>query len=199
MKNKKNLILIVGSSGTGKTEIAKELIRSHKFNRAITCTTREIRDGEHHGIDYIFTSKEKLEKMHKEDLLIENPAQYGGNYYACPKSSLSDKKTTILIVELNGLKEIYKNLKEDRTISVKKVFLEPLEESIILERLKKRNSTKKEIDTRIKLLQEEKKWSEYKGFDLRIKQDTSLSMVDSINKTIAKITSLNFKKPSNSR
>ena len=62
----KNLYVISGSSGVGKGTVIKEFLNRHpEFKLSISCTTRGKRDGEVHGENYFFLTKEEFENCIK--------------------------------------------------------------------------------------------------------------------------------------
>ncbi|MCQ2772185.1 MAG: AAA family ATPase [Bacilli bacterium] len=95
------MIILVGASASGKTEVAKLLASKHGIVKAITTTTRKMRVGERDGVDYFFISKEEFLKRKKEDSFVET-TEYNSNYYGCSKSQIADDKA--VIVDPNGLK-----------------------------------------------------------------------------------------------
>jgi len=95
------MILLVGASASGKTEIAKYLRRQYGIVKAITHTSRSPRVGEKDGIDYFFVSKDKFLSLIKDGCFVEHTL-YNGNYYGCSKSQIADDKC--VIVDPNGLK-----------------------------------------------------------------------------------------------
>ena len=66
------LIIISGPSGVGKDTIARRLIkrRPDDFYFVVTATTREPRDGEVEGYDYLFVSNDEFAHMIEEDELL---------------------------------------------------------------------------------------------------------------------------------
>ena len=68
MSNKGKLVVLSAPSGAGKTSICKELLKRNKnWLFSVSVTTREKRDNEVDGVDYIFISKEKF------DLIFDYP------------------------------------------------------------------------------------------------------------------------------
>lgn len=107
------MIILVGPSASGKSEICKTLCFKFNFNKFITTTTRCIRVNEINGVDYHFISKDEFLKKIKENKFIEY-VEYNGNYYGTEKNNISDN--TVLIIEPNGLKE-FKKLNDPSIIS----------------------------------------------------------------------------------
>ena len=104
------MLILIGASASGKTEIAKILIKEYDFKKMVTTTTRRKRKGEVNKIDYNFISKNKFEKMKKENKFLET-VQYNENYYGTPtKGATIDK---VLIVEPEGANSIYEKRIED--------------------------------------------------------------------------------------
>ncbi len=95
------MILLVGASASGKTEIAKYLAKSHGIKKAITHTTRKMREGERQDVDYHFVDEATFQRMLKEDKFVEHTC-YNGNHYGCSKDEIADDKCVILDPE--GLK-----------------------------------------------------------------------------------------------
>lgn len=110
------MLVIVGPSASGKTQIVQLLIKNYNMEKLVTYTTRPMRVGEVDGRDYHFISKDEFLKRLDENFFIEH-VNYNGNYYGTSRSDLSENK--VVILEPNGLKHY---LKEARDI-IKVVFL----------------------------------------------------------------------------
>ena len=54
------MILLVGASASGKTEVAKLLKALYGIKKVITHTTRPIRKSEENDVDYHFVSKDEF-------------------------------------------------------------------------------------------------------------------------------------------
>lgn len=62
--NRKNNIIVIGPTCSGKTTFAKKLEQFEQYNRIVTYTTRPKRPDEVDGVDYHFISNEEfLEKI----------------------------------------------------------------------------------------------------------------------------------------
>ena len=95
------MLVIVGPSASGKTQIVQQLIKNYNMEKLVTYTTRPMRVGEVDGKDYHFISKEEFLKKLDEGFFIEHVC-YNGNYYGTSFSDLSDNK--VVILEPTGLK-----------------------------------------------------------------------------------------------
>ena len=105
--SKKGSILILsGPSGCGKSSLLKELYKEIKdYYFSISTTTREIRAGEKHGVDYYFVSKEDFEQDIKNNNFLEY-ALVHGNYYGTSlkpvKEALENKMLVIFDIDVQG-------------------------------------------------------------------------------------------------
>lgn len=82
------LVIITGSTASGKDTIAKELLKKFpNFSKIITTTTRPPRIGEINGQDYYFVLKETFFEMRRLGKLLEE-VKYSGNYYGTTKEEV---------------------------------------------------------------------------------------------------------------
>jgi len=108
---KKQLILILGTTGTGKgTQIALLKERHPEFQYALSVTSRPIRPGEEEGENYFFVSKEEFESYIREGMLLEYDQSHGKHYYGILKKPLEDAiedgKVVIREISMRGFKEL---------------------------------------------------------------------------------------------
>lgn len=78
------MIIFVGASASGKTELAKLLFNTYGYLKIITTTTRPMRTNERQGIDYHFLSKEEFLEMQERNAFVE-VTHYQGNLYGMQK------------------------------------------------------------------------------------------------------------------
>ncbi len=99
------LVVVSGFSGAGKGTMMKEMIQKYDYHLSISATTRNPREGEVHGKDYYFCSKDEFQNMIANHELIEW-AEYVGNYYGTPKkyveALLEEGKDVLLEIEMQG-------------------------------------------------------------------------------------------------
>ena len=114
MKNKGNLIVISGPSGTGKGTVCKELLKAQpEIVFSISATTRKPRPGEVNGKDYWFLSKEEFQQMIAENRLLEWAEVYG-NYYGTPAENVQKmflKEGTFIFLLPPSLAELEKRIR----------------------------------------------------------------------------------------
>lgn len=107
------MIILIGPSASGKTEIAKLLIKNFNYKKFITTTSRKIRVNEINDVDYHFVSKEEFIEKIKNNEFIEY-VLYNDNFYGTYKNEIDLDK--VLIVEPSGLK-VFKSLNDPTIIS----------------------------------------------------------------------------------
>ena len=95
------MLILCGASASGKTVTALNLQKRYGLVKAITTTTRQLREGEKDGVDYFFISEEEFEKRLKEGRFVES-SLYNGNYYGCGKDQVDDNK--VIVLDPNGLR-----------------------------------------------------------------------------------------------
>jgi guanylate kinase len=80
---KGHLLIITGASGVGKTVDANEFIKLEPdFKKLVTETTRSLRPGEVHGVDYYFRSNDEFQKLYQSGFYAEineyRPGEFKG-------------------------------------------------------------------------------------------------------------------------
>ena len=143
MKNQKKLIILTGPSGVGKGTVVKEILSKEKnIWLSISATTREPRDGEQEGENYYFLNQEKFKEMIEQNLFLEW-AQFAGNYYGTPLSSVNEKIkkgfNVLLEIEVEGAKQIKEKFPESLSI-----FLLPPDKAELERRIRNRGTEKEE-------------------------------------------------------
>lgn len=137
------MLILVGPSASGKTQIVKILREKYGLNKMVTYTSRTMRPGEKEGIDYFFLTKEEFEKRINEGFFIEYVV-YNGNYYGTALSQVSSDK--VVILEPTGLKHYINKIRDE----VKVAFLRCSTE-IVRIRMKERGDDPEVIKKRLLL------------------------------------------------
>ena len=143
MKNLKKLIIITGPSGVGKGTVVKELLdRNKDIWLSISATTRNPRMGEKDGENYYFISDERFKDMIDKKEFLEW-AQFAGNYYGTPLSTVNEKIekgfVVLLEIEVEGAKQIKEKFPEALSI-----FLLPPSDEELEKRIRNRGTEKEE-------------------------------------------------------
>ena len=132
------LVVISGPSGAGKGTIVKRLLEiCPEIKLSISATTRGPRNGERHGINYFFISKEEFKEMIDNDKFLEYAQAYD-NYYGTPEDYVCKWLKTndvVLEIEMQGAMKIKK-----RAPDALLIFVAPPSLTELYERLKGRKS-----------------------------------------------------------
>ena len=144
-----NLYVISGSSGVGKGTVIKELLRIHPdLKLSVSCTTRKPREGEVHGKNYFFLSREEFLNCVDNNEFLEW-AEFSGNLYGTQKQYIIEKlkagKNLILEIDTQGALNVKKIMPEALLIFILPPSIEELES-----RLRGRN-TESEADIQKRL------------------------------------------------
>ena len=115
----KKIIMLIGPSASGKSTTEKWLFKKG-LNKAVSCTTRKPRKGEKNGVDYFFLSKEEF--LNKTSLIEK--VEFAGNYYGVSDEQIPEGKTTVLVVEPKGAKQILEYYKNDINTKVFIVYFD---------------------------------------------------------------------------
>ena len=136
------MIVLVGASASGKTELAKKLYQQYGYRKCITTTTREPRVNEIDGKDYHFISLHDFLILNDELAFLE-VTMYQDNYYGLQRKDVFING--VVIVDPSGANAIYNKVGKDAFIVYvhsseplrkKRMIERKDDEQIILKRLK---------------------------------------------------------------
>ncbi|KAF3983322.1 MAG: guanylate kinase [Methylococcales symbiont of Hymedesmia sp. n. MRB-2018] len=167
--NKGKLYIISAPSGAGKTSLVKQVVTDlDTIFVSVSHTTRKIRKGERHGIDYFFTSIDDFKQMITGNAFLEN-AQVFDNFYGTARQSVEDilKKGGDVILEIDwqGAQQVRKILLESISL-----FILPPSIEVLKQRLENRGQDSQELITR-RMNGAIKEMQHYKEFDYLIVND----------------------------
>ena len=135
------MLILIGPSASGKTEVAKLLAEKYNITKIVTYTTRKPRIHEIDTVDYNFVSLDEFAKLTEEGFFVET-TYYNSNYYGTAKKDILDDKCIIL--DPNGLKSFIK-LNNKRIVS----FFLSCDENVRFERMIKRKDAIEDAKKRI--------------------------------------------------
>jgi guanylate kinase len=137
-------IVLSAPSGTGKTTLAHRLIEeSDNCVFSLSITTRTPRQGEQHGLDYLFVDGDRFDQMIESGDLAEWAYVHGGRY-GTPKKALNDAadlgQQVVLDIDVQGALQI-----RDAIPDAKLIFVLPPSVDVLLERLRIRGTEESEV------------------------------------------------------
>ena len=134
MKKLGVLSVISGFSGVGKGTIVKKLVAEEDYALSISATSRAPREGEVHGREYFFLTRDEFHSMIESDGLIEW-AEYVNNFYGTPREyveeRLAEGKDVILEIEPQGALKIKEKYPEAVLIFIVPPNAKELEKRLI--------------------------------------------------------------------
>ena len=149
-ENLHKLFVISSPSGGGKTSLINKLFedsRSANFEKSISDTSRQKRQGDLEGKDYYFLSEKDFKDKIKKEEYVEYATVFG-NFYGTSKEEIKKKyNNSNLILELDwqgayAVKELFDD--------AKLIFLVPPSLDDLKQRLIKRNlDSSQEIENRL--------------------------------------------------
>ncbi|MCM1232301.1 MAG: hypothetical protein NC124_19580 [Clostridium sp.] len=99
------IIVLLGASGSGKSTIENELATHHGFEKIISFTTRQPRNGEVNGKDYYFTNNETFTEMLQDNLFAEYDEYSQGRLYGTLRSDYAEGNKVVVLTP-NGLRQL---------------------------------------------------------------------------------------------
>ncbi|MCI6422524.1 MAG: guanylate kinase [Firmicutes bacterium] len=194
MSDRGMLAVVSGFSGAGKGTLMKRLLEKYDcYALSVSATTRAPRDGEEHGREYFFHTKEEFEELILQDALIEY-AKYVDNYYGTPKSyvekQLEAGKDVILEIEIQGALKVKEKLPDTLLL-----FVTPPSAEELKRRLEGRGTeTPEVIASRLRRASEEAKAMPLYDYilvndDLETCVDQMHEIIQSQHNTVANNTS----------
>lgn len=157
------LILILGSSGSGKGTVLSALRKNHsEIVFPVSCTTRQPRPGEKDGEVYHFITKEEFKRKIEAGEFLEWAVVHGDNYYGTLKSEilkpLEEGKIVLREVDVQGLRSIRDLVPAQKLCSI---FLTVENWDTLQRRILKRSQLPaEEIEKRRQSFLKEKEWEE---------------------------------------
>lgn len=153
--NRGKIYVIAAPSGAGKSTLVNALCRlDNNVQLSISHTTRGIRPGEEHGVNYFFTSVSDFKNMIEKNEFLEYAEVYGNLYgtnITTIKDFLATGKDILLEIDWQGARQIRK-LFNDAVL----IFIAPPSLEVLEKRLRDRKTDSQEvIEKRLSLARED--------------------------------------------
>lgn len=169
---KGRIVILSGPSGAGKTTLYKKLFKSNRLKKilvkSISVTTRDKREGERNGQEYIFISKKMFLFKKRAGHFLESQKVFN-DYYGTPNKKVQELlkkgKNVLLCIEVKGSRVVW--LKNPDAL---KIFIKTPSFRALSKRLKKR-ATENVKDLEIRLRTAKKELKEARHYDFIIIND----------------------------
>lgn len=138
------LYTVSAPSGAGKTSLVKALVDSdNQVTVSVSHTTRPMRPGEQHGINYHFVERDEFLAMLDRDAFLEH-AQVFDNFYGTSKhwvqETLASGRDVILEIDWQGAAQVRRLLPD--TVGI---FILPPSQQALRERLTGRGQDEQSV------------------------------------------------------
>lgn len=190
-------IVFCGPSGSGKSSLLKRLMDEYPlvFAFSVSHTTRSPRQGEQHGREYHFVTRDEMNKLIAEQQFLEH-AQFSGNLYGTSKKAvidvLSSGRVCVLDVDIQGVRSLKKTDLNPLFLFIKPPTLDDLEKRLRQRGTETEESLQKRLATAKLELEYEK--SEKNAFDFVIVNDNLESAYLKLKKLVKEAVIPNLEK-----
>ncbi|MDD3088652.1 MAG: guanylate kinase [Candidatus Omnitrophica bacterium] len=164
------IVVLSAPSGSGKTTmVMKVLDKLTDIRRSVSCTTREPREGEAEGDDYIFLAKEEFRDKIDRGEFIEWEENFG-NYYGTLRrqveEAIEEGDDVILSIDVKGARRVKRAFPESVSVFVMPPSREELESRI------KKRALDAEEQVKLRLKESEKEIAAADEYDYLIVNDS---------------------------
>lgn len=182
MRQQGILIVVSGPSGTGKGTICQQLLGNRSdLQYSISATTRAPREGEVHGKNYWFLTRDEFLVMRDQGDLLEWAEVYG-NFYGTPKpyvlAALESGKSVVLEIDTQGAMQIKKDFPDGVY-----VYILPPSFEALAERIRKRGTEEEPVIQR-RLQAAEKELAYVRHYDYMVINDLLNAAVQELDAII---------------
>ena len=137
------LFIVSAPSGTGKTTLVERLVQTVPgLCMSRSYTSRLARAGEQDGVDYNFITRERFERMARENEFLEWADVFGNYYGTCAADTdrhLAAGQDVVLVIDVQGARQV-----RTRGIETVGIFVLPPSADILEQRLRGRSKDSEE-------------------------------------------------------
>jgi guanylate kinase len=163
-RRRRGLLIVLSSpSGAGKSTISRMLLEAdHRITMSVSATTRPMRPGERHDVDYHFVDDGQFDAMIAAGEFVEWAPVFGYRYgtpKAPVKAALRDGRDILFDIDWQGTQQLHSAMGEDLV----RIFLLPPSMDELEKRLHARGTDSGEViaDRMERAAGEISHWAEY--------------------------------------
>eukprot|EP00928_Gymnodinium_smaydae_P089486 TRINITY_DN73441_c0_g1_i1.p1 TRINITY_DN73441_c0_g1~~TRINITY_DN73441_c0_g1_i1.p1 ORF type:complete len:263 (-),score=51.89 TRINITY_DN73441_c0_g1_i1:86-805(-) len=151
-RNYKDVVVIVGPSGVGKSTLIKRLMSEYEgaFGFSVSHTTRQPRPGEVNGVHYNFTEVDKMREAIGKGAFIEHANVHGNIYgtsFAAVEEVTKSGRICLLDIDVQGAQQMKTSSLDPSSAYL---FVAPESEAVLESRLRGRGTeTEEKITLRL--------------------------------------------------
>ncbi len=170
--------VVSGPSGVGKTTVVDGLLTRPGYARSITATTRAPREGESHGVHYLFLPRAEFEAGLGTGRFLEHAVVYG-NLYGTPRERVEEVlargEICLLNIDVQGAEALRRSGLPVVTVFILPPSMEELERRLVS------RGTEGEADARRRFEIAKVEVKEAGRFDIQVVNRTVEGTVDEID------------------
>ena len=145
------LFIVSAPSGTGKTTLIERLVQLvPNLRMSRSYTSRAARNGEQHGVDYHFVTRQHFEQRTQDGEFLEWADVFGNYYGTCARDTeavLAGGDDVMLVIDVQGARQV-----RSRGLHTVGIFVLPPSASILEQRLRGRSKdTEEQIRRRLQV------------------------------------------------
>lgn len=176
------LIVLSAPSGSGKTTIAREIMRMNPvLGFSVSATTRSRRSDEVEGQDYFFLSNDEFKKRVAAGEFVEWEELYGDCYGTLKSEidrALSSSRHLLFDVDVKGALSIKRLYPQSMLIFIRPPSLEALKQRLFGRRTEDEVALQRRLD-RVPMEMEKGK-----EFDIQVVNDDLERAIEAVNKAV---------------
>jgi guanylate kinase len=176
------MLVLSSPSGAGKTTISRALLKRHDdLSLSVSATTRPMRPGEVHGVDYYFVQPDVFEEMVGKAAFLEQATVFG-HRYGTPRQPVEEAliggNDVLFDIDWQGTQQ----LRESARADLVSVFILPPSIAALEDRLRRRAQDPEDV-VQARMAKAADEMSHYAEYDYIVVNDDmerALSQVEAV-------------------
>jgi guanylate kinase len=176
------LFIVSAPSGAGKTTLVERLVElTPRLRMSRSYTSRPVRQGETHGVDYNFVTRDRFEAMAAAGEFLEWADVFGNLYGTCAadtERALNAGEDVVLVIDVQGARQVRRS-----GASVTTIFVMPPSYAVLEQRLRGRSKdSESDIQRRLRVARDEV--AAFEDYDYLVINDELVSSVEQLRSIV---------------